>query len=137
MSLILAATDRSELAQTLGTELIHFGHQIQLVRTGRRLLDDLDTDSFDIAVIDLLLPDIDGYEIARQIRLRSSMPIMMLVDTYEDIDEAPHRAVSDFVLNPIDSHALDLRVTAILRETAHPAPANTNVTVTCSSIDVR
>jgi len=122
VSLILAATDRSELVQTLGTELIHFGHQIQLVRTGRRLLDDLDTDSFDIAVIDLLLPDIDGYEIARQIRLRSSMPIMMLVDTYEDIDEAPHRAVSDFVLNPIDSHALDLRVTAILRETAHPAP---------------
>src|SRR3546814_12870780 len=87
MSLILAATDRSELAQTLGTELIHFGHQIQLVRTGRRLLDDLDTDSFDIAVIDLLLPDIDGYEIARQIRLRSSMPTMMLVDTYEDIAE--------------------------------------------------
>lgn len=64
MSLILAATDRSELARTLGTELVHFGHQTQLVRTGRRLLDDLDTDSFDIAVIDLLLPDIDGYEIA-------------------------------------------------------------------------
>ncbi|MFD9678384.1 response regulator transcription factor [Rhodococcus sp. NPDC059969] len=115
MSLILAATDRAELVQTLGTELVYFGHQVQLARTGRRLLDDLDTDSFDIAVIDLLLPDIDGYEIARQIRLRSSMPIMMLVDTREDIDEAPHRTVSDFVLNPIDSHALDLRVTAILR----------------------
>ena len=101
MSLILAATDRSELAQTLGTELVHFGHQTQLVRTGRRLLDDLDTDSFDIAVIDLLLPDIDGYEIARQIPLAQ-------FDADHDAGglptrtstKQPHRAVSDFVLNP-------------------------------------
>src|SRR3546814_18489335 len=72
MSLILAATDRSELAQPLGTELIHSGNQIQLVGTGRRLPDDLDTTSFDIPVIDLLLPDIDGPELARRIAMSSS-----------------------------------------------------------------
>lgn len=118
MSLILAATDRSELAHTLNDELGDFGHRTRLVRTGRRVLDELGTDSFDIAVVDLLLPDIDGYEIARQIRLRSAIPIMMLVDSREDIGEAPHRVVSDCVMNPVDPRSLDLRITSVLRETA-------------------
>lgn len=118
MSLILAAADGSELIRTLDADLSVFGHHTRLVRTGRSTLDTLDTDRFDIAVIDLLLPDIDGYEVARQIRRRSEIPIIALVECLDDIDDAPPRAVSGFVLKPVEARALDLRIVTLLRESA-------------------
>lgn len=120
MSVILAATDQPALAATFGVELERVGHTVHLFTSGRNSLDALGTDSFDVAVLDLSLPDIDGFEVARQIRLRSEIPIIMIVESPEDIDDAPPQVASDFAINPLDARSLDSRITSLLRSTPTP-----------------
>lgn len=120
MSMILAATDQSDLANTFGVGLALLGHTVHLFGSGKISLDALGTDSFDVAVLDLSLPDIDGYEVARQIRLRSDMPIVMVVESPKDIDDAPAGVASDFAVAPIDARRLDSCITTLLRQMEPP-----------------
>ncbi|MCJ0904469.1 response regulator transcription factor [Rhodococcus sp. ARC_M6] len=120
MSMILAATAQPDTTHTFGVELAFFGHTVHLFGSGRHSLNALGTDSFDVAVLDLSLPDIDGFEVARQIRLRSEIPIIMVVESSEDIEDAPTRVASDFAVSPVSARDLDFRVTSLLRTT--PAP---------------
>lgn len=120
MSVILAATDQPDLAQTFGIGLGLLGHTVHLFGSGKISLDALETDSFDVALLDLSLPDIDGFEVARQIRLRSAVPVVMVVESAEDIDDAPPGVVSDFAIGPVDARGLDHRITTLLRGTPPP-----------------
>ena len=71
----------------------------------------------DLIVLDLMLPDIDGFEVCRQIRTKSDVPILMLTARKEDIDKIVglELGADDYLTKPFNPRELVARVKAILR----------------------
>ena len=75
----LLIVEDDELVQSLmGAFLRRDGFSISLATTGREMLAAIDTESIDLVLLDLNLPDEDGLSLARQVRARSSLPIIVV-----------------------------------------------------------
>jgi DNA-binding response OmpR family regulator len=84
---------------------------------GREALDRLRDDSFDLVVLDLTLPKIDGFEVCRQVRATSSVPIIMLTARVEEIDKVLglELGADDYITKPFSVREFRSRVKAVLR----------------------
>jgi DNA-binding response OmpR family regulator len=96
------------------------GYRVRSVCDGESALREMDRTSSDLVVLDIWLPDIDGWEVCRQIRRESNVPIVMISALAED--EAQVRALrlgaDDYVLKPFSPLVLAARVQALLRRAA-------------------
>lgn len=93
------------------------GHQLHEAGTGEEALDLLRAAVPEIVVLDLMLPGIDGFEVARRIRSAGSTPIIMLTARDDDLDivSGLEAGADDYVVKPIRPRVLDARIRAILR----------------------
>lgn len=84
---------------------------------GRDALSQFDISKPDLVVLDLMLPDMDGFEVCRQIRARSQVPILMLTARKEDIDKIVglELGADDYSTKPFNPRELIARIKAILR----------------------
>lgn len=75
-------------------------------------------------VLDLMLPDIDGFEVCRRLRAAGSIPIVMLTARDDDIDVVAglEAGADDYVVKPVAGRVLDARIRAVLRRTAERTP---------------
>ena len=71
----------------------------------------------DMVILDLMLPDIDGFEVCRQIRSKSNVPILMLTARKEDVDKIVglEMGADDYLTKPFNPRELVARIRAILR----------------------
>lgn len=94
--------------------------------TGEAGLDVVERDQPDIVLLDVGLPDIDGYEVLRRIRDFSDVPVVMLTarDDTLDIVKALELGADDYVTKPFNHLELLARVKAVLRRLDMPAPAS-------------
>jgi DNA-binding response OmpR family regulator len=71
----------------------------------------------DLVILDIMLPDIDGFEVCRQIRTKSKVPVLMLSARTEDVDKIVglELGADDYLTKPFNPHELMARVKAILR----------------------
>ena len=85
--------------------------------SGQEALEKQNTTSPDLIILDLMLPDIDGFEVCRQIRARSSVPILMLTARKEDVDKiiGLELGADDYLTKPFNPRELLARVKAVLR----------------------
>jgi two-component system KDP operon response regulator KdpE len=93
--------------------------------TGERGLDIVEQEHPDLVLLDVGLPDIDGYEVLRQIRAFSDVPVVMLTarDDTLDLVKGLELGADDYVTKPFNHLELLARVKAVLRRLDMPAPA--------------
>ncbi|BDH16089.1 transcriptional regulatory protein AfsQ1 [Streptomyces hygroscopicus] len=105
-----------------GMELVlrRHGHEVDAVASGEAGLELLSRPregGIEIAVVDLMLPGINGFEVCRRIRGRSQLPIIMLTSRGDDLDVVSglEAGADDYVVKPITGRVLEARIRAALR----------------------
>jgi two-component system KDP operon response regulator KdpE len=124
-STILVVDDERRYRELLEMDLTRRGYRVLQAADGLRALDLVEQGSLDLVVLDLRLPDMDGYEVCRRIRELSSVPVIMLTARAEEQDKVRglRSGADDYVTKPFSAEELLARVEAVLRrsEGAHPA----------------
>ena len=117
MPRILIVDDEPHIVELAKLYLERDGYQVSGVGTGKDALERLDSFKPDLVILDLMLPDIDGFEVCRQMRVRSDVPILMLTARKEDIDKIVglELGADDYATKPFNPRELVARVKAILR----------------------
>ncbi|MBN2463008.1 MAG: response regulator, partial [Dehalococcoidia bacterium] len=87
MTTILVVDDEPNILELAKLYLEQEGYRVEGVGTGKDALSKLSSTKPSLIVLDLMLPDIDGFEVCREIRKKSDTPILMLTARKEDVDK--------------------------------------------------
>jgi DNA-binding response OmpR family regulator len=122
---ILVVDDEPSISEVVGIYLRRAGYQVQVARDGQAALDALAEQAPALVVLDLMLPKVDGLEVARRLRAQGDIPIIMLTARREESDRIAglEMGADDYVVKPFSPQELVSRVKAVLRRTRGPAPA--------------
>jgi len=114
---ILIADDDRELAEAVGWYLEAEGLRVTVAADGREALEAFEKDPPQAAVLDLMMPGRDGFEVIKEIRGQSSLPILVLSakDTEPDKVRALGLGADDYVTKPFGAMELVARIKALLR----------------------
>jgi two-component system, OmpR family, response regulator RegX3 len=114
---ILVVEDEDAIADPLVAGLRREGYDVSRVATGEGALDDSPAD---LVLLDLRLPDIDGFDVCRQLRERSRVPIIVLTARGEEADRVVglELGADDYVVKPYGLRELIARIRAVMRRTA-------------------
>lgn len=114
---ILVCEDDVVMAGTLERVLRERGYRVTVCRDGRSALERLREEDYGLLVLDLILPDIDGFDVCRQMRYHSHIPVLVLTGRGEVIDRIVGLEVGadDYVVKPIGAEELIGRIEALLR----------------------
>ena len=95
------------------------GYEVVSARDGREALDRFADERFDLVVLDIMLPRIDGIEVCRRMRSRSQVPIIMLTAKDDEIDKVVglEMGADDYITKPFSVREFRSRVKAALRRT--------------------
>lgn len=120
MTSVLLVEDEAALSEPLAYLLKREGYEVTVAEDGPTALAEFDKDGADLILLDLMLPGIPGTEVCREIRTRSSVPIIMLTakDSEVDIVVGLELGADDYVTKPYSSRELLARMRAVLRRTA-------------------
>jgi DNA-binding response OmpR family regulator len=112
---------RTVLAAALGDE----GFAVTEAGDGSAGLKRFESDGADLVILDILMPEMDGLEVCRRIRRKSSVPIVLLSSRGDEVDRVTglETGADDYVTKPFSTRELIARIRAIERRTAAPAPA--------------
>jgi two-component system alkaline phosphatase synthesis response regulator PhoP len=116
---ILIADDELDLLSTVRAYLEDAGFQVLAATNGRGAVAAVRHDKPDLVILDLMMPVMDGWEAARQIRRESAIPIIMLTARVEDADKIAglEMGADDYITKPFSPRELVARVRAVLRRT--------------------
>jgi len=126
---VLVVDDDREIARLVRAYLEQAGYRALCAYDGATALRTLRTERPDLLILDLMLPDRDGLEIARQLRAdpaTAALPILMLTARVDDIDRIVglELGADDYITKPFNPREVVARVRAVLRRTGGPtAPA--------------
>ena len=114
---ILIAEDDDNIRNLLASYLSVSGYDIKSVSDGHAALTQLDRVDYDLAVLDIMLPGVDGLEVCRRVRENRTLPILLLTALGEEHDriEGFQAGADDYVVKPFSPRELVARVRAILR----------------------
>ncbi|UCH42176.1 MAG: response regulator transcription factor [Dehalococcoidales bacterium] len=117
MPRIMVVDDEPNIIELARLYLEREGYQVEGVADGQVALSRLGDVNPDLVVLDVMLPDIDGFEVCRQLRTKSDVPILMLTARREDIDKilGLEMGADDYLTKPFNPRELVARVKAILR----------------------
>ncbi len=117
MPKILIVDDEPNIIELAKLYLARDGYEVESAANGNEALAKQGTGNPDLIVLDLMLPDIDGFEVCRQIRTKSDVPILMLTARIEDVDKIVglELGADDYLTKPFNPRELVARVRAILR----------------------
>ncbi len=124
---ILLIEDDPRLARMVDDYLSGAGFRVTHAPTGRAGLALAQRETFDALVLDLMLPDIDGLDVCREVRAKAQTPILMLTARGDAMDRVIglEMGADDYLPKPFEPRELLARLRAILRRAHTPAPANT------------
>ena len=123
---LLIIDDDARLAAMVSDYLTAAGFVVERRFTGREGLAALDGAAFDAVILDIMLPDIDGFEVCRTIRTRAQTPILMLTARGEEMDRVVGLEIGadDYLAKPFSPRELQARIRAILRRGRAAAAAD-------------
>ena len=126
---ILLVEDEKTLVRALTFNLEKEGFEVEVAYDGEEALRKVDQEAPDLIVLDLMLPKIDGYEVCRNVRKTSEVPIIMLTARDEDIDKilGLELGADDYITKPFNARELLARIRAIFRRAAQQAAQSKNV----------
>src|SRR5213083_562715 len=122
---ILLADDEQAIQTLLSYPLQKDGYEVVRASDGREALARFAEQPFDLVVLDVMMPRLDGLEVCRRLRARSSVPIIMLTAKAEEIDKVLglELGADDYITKPFSMREFRSRVRAALRRAAMTPPA--------------
>lgn len=121
MTNILIVEDEQNLARFLELELTHENYKVDIEYDGEPGLEKALNNDFDLIILDLMLPNINGLEICRRVRQVQSTPIIIITaksDTYDKVTGLDYGA-DDYIVKPFEIEELFARIRAVLRRQPH------------------
>jgi DNA-binding response OmpR family regulator len=114
---ILLVDDEQSVQKLLTYPLRKEGYDVIPARDGREALDRFSAESFDLVVLDIMLPKLDGIEVCRRLRSRSQVPIIMLTAKGDEVDKVLglEMGADDYITKPFSVREFRSRVKAALR----------------------
>ena len=114
---VLLVEDEESIAGLLRSYLTAQGFRIVWVRSGEEALAELDRHPIRVVLLDLGLPGMDGFDVCRQIRYRSKVPLVMVTARDEEIDRVAGLEIGadDYISKPFSPRELTARLKAVLR----------------------
>jgi two-component system, OmpR family, response regulator CpxR len=120
---ILLVEDDVELCGLMADFFAQYGFRVEAVHDGRRGLAKAIEGACDIVILDVMLPSIDGFEVLRQLRKRSSAPVIMLTARTSQRDRVTglDAGADDYLPKPFEPEELLARIREVLRRTGREA----------------
>ena len=121
---ILVVDDEPHIVELATLYLQNEGYRVVSASDGAQALAQIASTQPALVILDLMLPEIDGWEVCRRIRATSRLPVIMLTARSDDVDKIVglELGADDYVTKPFNPRELVARVKAVLRR-AEPAPA--------------
>lgn len=126
---ILIVDDDNNIAELIALYLTKECFETRIVNDGEQALKEVESFHPNLILLDLMLPGMDGYQVCREIRHTSDVPIIMLSAKAETFDKVLglELGADDYIIKPFDTKELVARVRAVLRRfQVKPAPAPSN-----------
>lgn len=122
---ILVVEDERSISEVVTLYLTRSGYHVIAVHDGKAALQELTKQKPDLVILDLMLPEIDGWELTRRIRAEGTTPIIMVTARREESDRilGLEMGADDYVIKPFSPQELVSRVRAVLRRVQQPLPA--------------
>ena len=126
---ILIVDDDLNIAELISLYLTKECYETTIVQDGIAALESFKNNDYNLILLDLMLPGIDGYEVCREIRKTSNIPIIMLSAKGEIFDKVLglELGADDYIIKPFDSKELVARVKAVLRRFNNTTPISVPV----------
>ncbi|HRX02340.1 MAG: response regulator transcription factor [Anaerolineae bacterium] len=143
---ILIAEDEAPLRNLVRMSLEANGHVVTVVGNGEEALASFIATPYDLVILDIMMPKMDGLEVCREIRRRSETPVIMItaLGSTEDLVKGLETGADDYIAKPFTFREVQARINAILRRmkwTAESKPQTAieigRVTVDTDAMDVR
>lgn len=124
MAAILIVEDEVSIADTLVFSLEGEGFETRWVRLGRQAIEQVESGSVLLVILDVGLPDMSGFEVCKAIRRASEVPVLFLTARAEEIDRVVGLEIGadDYVVKPFSPREVAARVRAILKRTGGAPP---------------
>ncbi|MFI5358902.1 MAG: response regulator transcription factor [Halanaerobiales bacterium] len=126
---ILIVEDELQLARLMELELDHEGYAVKVSHNGREALGLLQEEEFDLVLLDIMLPEMDGVEVCRRLREFSDIPVIMVTarDAVPEKVEALDTGADDYITKPFAIEELLARIRALLRRKNNALKEDNNV----------
>jgi len=133
---VLLVEDDDAVAVPLVKGLAREGFAVRRVATGGEALDDRGAD---VVILDVGLPDMDGYEVCRRLRATSTVPIIIVTARGEEVDRVTGLEIGadDYVVKPFGFRELIARIRAVTRRVGRPTEERLTIDVGELKIDLR
>ncbi len=131
MNRILLIDDDVELCELVAEFLEGEGFDLEVAYDGVSGLDQAQNESYDLIILDVMLPGLTGFEVLRRFRERSTVPVLMLTARGEEVDRIVglEMGADDYLPKPFNPRELAARIRAILRRTEAPPERSEKVSV--------
>jgi two-component system response regulator RegX3 len=123
---ILVVDDEDSILQFVSYNLEKEGYEVKTAHTGDEALDLAAAHTFDLIILDIMLPGADGYEVCRKLRAHSDVPVLFLSARDTELDKVVGLELGgdDYLAKPFGIRELQARVKALLRRSAAGATAH-------------
>ena len=130
MSRLLLVEDDEHLAEGMAFNLRNNGYEVEMVESGEDALETVEQRSFDVILLDVMLPGIDGFEVVRRLRESGNIRPVLIITAKNRADDTIaglNAGADDYITKPFDLDELLARIRGALRRQAwthgSPAPA--------------
>ena len=136
----MVVEDEEPIADILEYNLSREGYSVTLVHNGGEAVDRVRHEDPDLIILDIMLPERDGFSVCREVRSFSSVPILMLTAKQEEIDKVLglELGADDYVVKPFSPREVVARVKALLRRAQGclGPGGNNNKIISCGEITI-
>ncbi len=138
MTKILVVEDEDSVLDPLELLLNKEGFTVVTAKTGKEALEKFDNAGADLILLDLMIPEVSGTEVCRQIRSKSQVPIIMLTAKDTEVDKVVglELGADDYVVKPYSKAELIARIKAVLRRGTTSTASNGATVLTAGPVEI-
>jgi DNA-binding response OmpR family regulator len=136
---ILLVEDEQKIADSLKMGLQENGYHVETAYDGKTGLQFFESSPFDLIVLDINLPGINGYELCRIIRSKNAqVPVIMLtaLNTLNDKIEGYDAGADDYIIKPFEFRELVMKISVLLKRTSNQPPATTATILKAGNLEM-